>query len=44
MFSFTGDWRKNIYDSGVLEYDLYKTNNNIIGKFQGFVRSLDYDN
>jgi len=80
MFSFTGNWRKNIYDGGVLEYDLfskkiigpiienmwmphsiqiidnnmvlldsmrgdfYKTNNNIIGKFQGFVRGLDYDN
>ncbi|MEA3314776.1 MAG: DUF4915 domain-containing protein, partial [Campylobacterota bacterium] len=22
MFSFTGNWRKNIYDGGVLEYDL----------------------
>jgi hypothetical protein len=80
MFSFTGNWRKNIYDGGVLEYDLvakkfvgpiiedmwmphsiqvigdsmvlldsmrgdlYKTNNKIIGKFQGFVRGLDYDN
>ena len=80
MFSFTGSWRKNTYDGGVLEYDLtsnnfigpiisnmwmphsiqlidnnmilldsmrgdlYKTNNNIIGKFQGFVRGVDYDN
>lgn len=80
MFSFTGNWRKNVYDGGILEYDLrnqkfngpiienmwmphsiqvmgdqiifldsmrgnlYKTNNNIIGQFQGFVRGLDYDN
>lgn len=80
MFSFTGNWRKNIYDGGVLEYDLtskkftgslienmwmphsiqvidknmvlldsmrgdlYRTSNTVIGKFQGFVRGLDYDN
>ncbi len=29
MFSFTGNWRKNIYDGGVLEYDL--KNKKIIG-------------
>lgn len=80
MFSFTGNWRKNVYDGGVLEYDLsskkftgpiienmwmphsiqlidnnivlldsmrgdlYKTNYDVIGEFQGFVRGLDYDN
>jgi hypothetical protein len=78
MFSFTGNWRKNVYDGGVLEYDLgtdeflgpiitdmwmphsiqlienniilvdsmrgdlYKTSNKVIGKFNGFIRGVDY--
>lgn len=29
MFSFTGNWRKNIYDGGVLEYSL--ANNKLVG-------------
>ncbi|EQB34426.1 hypothetical protein M947_11125 [Sulfurimonas hongkongensis] len=79
MFSFTGNWRKGVYDGGVLEYDLktrkingpiienmwmphsiqiidnnmvlldsmrgdlYKTNNKIIGNFDGFIRGIDKD-
>lgn len=78
MFSFSGNWRKNNFDGGVLEYslsskkiigslidnlwmphtikffnntfmiadsmrgNLYKTNNKVIGKFQGFIRGIDY--